>query len=73
MTKIRKGSLCVHRTDFEWPYTIAGPKRVLVSPTLESALYLYSRRGNDDDFGRYSREEVELLVDQPLIFWHEEE
>ena len=72
MFHIKKGSLCTDKYG-EDTFCIAGSNRVIVARTLESLFLVYDSRKSDPDYGKYRRDEVNLLADASLIFWHEEE
>ena len=72
MSHIKKGSLCTDKYG-EDNFCIACINRVIVARTLRGLFQLYNIKKNDTSFGKYRRDEVNLLADASLIFWHEEE
>ena len=72
MPHIKKGSLCIN-IDKEDNYCIAGINRVMVAGNLRRLFHLYNIEKNGTSFGKYRRDQVNLLADASLIFWHEEE
>ena len=72
MPHIKKGSLCIN-TYGEFPVCIAGVKRVIVVSDLRKLFQIYNSAKNSEYYGKYRRDEVNLLADASLIFWHEEE
>lgn len=72
MPHIKKGSLCIS-IDKEDNFCIAGINRVIVARTLGYLFCLYDNTKNTASYGKYKRDQVNLLADASLIFWHEEE
>lgn len=74
MPHIKKGSLCTSIADStENEICIALDTRVLKYNSLYRCLTNYQYFKKSLDYGRYGRDEVNLLADASLIFWHEEE
>ena len=72
MPHIKKGSLCIS-IDKEDNFCIAGINRVIVADNLRRLFQLYDSAKNSEYYGKYRRDEVNLLADASLVFWHEEE
>ena len=72
MSHIKKGSLCTDKYG-EDNFCIACINRVIVAMTLRRLFQLYDSAKNSEYYGKYRRDEVNLLADASLIFWHEEE